>query len=159
MIPKTLLIMGGLLLMIGVVLPWGSASSDLLGITRTVMGFESDGQFSGPGGLILLLIAIFTKERQGKIFSFFGLIVSIICGFIVASKIFTILTYVPSGDVTIAVRYGLSIVSTLGVILGVIGSIYRKAIPITMPLPNPSDISTDADAVLSSSTPPAQSDD
>ena len=154
-----LLILSGILLLAGAALPWATVSSDLLGVSRTIMGFESDGILSGPGGLILLLIGIFAKGKPGEMFSPPGFTVTILCGFIVGAKLFTALTYVPASDITISVGSGLSIFSPLGIVLGFLGSIFRGADKtIQGPLPSRSiqDVSIDMPPVPSA--PPAESD-
>ena len=151
-----LLIASGILLLAGAALPWATVSSDLLGVSRTITGFESDGILSGPGGLILLLIGIFAKGKPDEMFSPPGFTVAVLCGFVVGAKLFTALTYVPASDVTISVGYGLSIFSTLGIILAFLGSIFRganKTNPGSLSSTDTQDVSTETP-----SAPPAESD-
>jgi hypothetical protein len=154
--PKILLIASGILLLVGAALPWATVSSDLLGVSRTITGFESDGILSGPGGLILLLIGIFAKGKPGEMFSPPGFTVTILCGFVVGAKLFTALTYVPASDITISLGSGLGIFSPLGVVLGFLGSVYKgdsKTIPGSVLSTSTQDVSTEIPPAL-----PAESD-
>ena len=155
--PKMFLIASGILLFIAVALPWAIVTSDFLGVTHPVMGYESDdGIFTGTGGLLLLFIGLFAKEKPGKIFSVWGLIVTSVCGLIFAYKLFTVLTYVPASDITISLGSGLSIFTPLGIVLGFLGSIFRRAdktIPGSLPSTSTESVSTETPLESNSSEP------
>ncbi len=126
--PKTLITVGGFLLMVGAAMPW--ATIEFLGISRRFTGLEGDGVLSALGGLLLFLIGIFGKGKPGKSFSIFGAIVAILCGLLLVSKLFTIATLSTTDGITPSLGFGLSCLSPLGALFGLIGSAMKlPAVP------------------------------
>ncbi len=123
--PKTIVIVSGLLLMVGAALPWATVTSDFLGISRSITGLEGDGILSALGGLLLFLVGIFGKGKPGKSFSIFGAIVAILCGLLLVSKLFTIATLSTTDGITPSLGFGLSCLSPLGALFGLIGSVMK----------------------------------
>jgi cation transport ATPase len=116
---KTLVIVGGVLIMLGALLPWGSVNAGIF--SRSISGIEGDGLITGALGTILLFIGIFTHLKSGKYFSFWGTIISIIVVVIMASKTCTIMGIMSSNSsVNTSLGIGL-FVSLFGGLLGIWG--------------------------------------
>lgn len=137
------MITGGLLLMVGAVMPWATISSRIWALTRTINGLGGAGILTASGGLVLLLVGIRVKGAPGKSFSRLGVIVSMLCGLLIIWKVFNIATLsTEEGITSSSLRFGLSFLSPLGAAFGLIGSAMKTPAestpaPITSVNPTP----------------------
>jgi hypothetical protein len=123
--PRTLLIISGLLLMVGVAVSWATLPSNFIGFSRRILALGSDELLLALGGLILLLIGIFGKSHPGKIFSDSGLIISILCGMISYKLLVATLPF--EGGITTALGLGLSCLRPLAALSAFLGSIMHTS--------------------------------
>lgn len=116
--------LGGLVLIIGAMLPWATLTAPFVG-TVSIAGYQGDGLISGGAGLLLLLIAAFSKGKSGGFYSIIASIIGIIAGIIVFPKLLTIGSVVADFEIGIA-SIGPGIYSSLiGSIIAVIGGLLR----------------------------------
>ena len=85
---KNMVIFGGLGLIIGAALPWGSTTAGFG--QMSINGYEGDGIISGAIGLVVLLVGLATKPKVGKSFSPLAGIVLLFAGYIVIKTMFNI---------------------------------------------------------------------
>jgi hypothetical protein len=128
--PRILLITSGSLLMIGVAMSWATLTSEFVGFSRRIMALGSDELLLAAGGLILLLIGMFGKNRPGKIYSDSGLIISILCGFI-AYKLL-VATFPAEGGASTSLGLGLGCLRPVASFLGLLGSLMRTSVALVV---------------------------
>jgi hypothetical membrane protein len=133
LITRAFVIAGGLLLIVGAVMPWLTLTNDnpFPGFPAVCTGLQGNESYNGNtllGGLILVLIGIFRKDEPGKSFSMFGVIVSVLCGLVILQVNLTYVFYLFSiaedgGHGSFGI--GLTRLSPLGALLGLIGSLLK----------------------------------
>lgn len=116
---KLLFSLGGILLLVGVFLPWFRLIT-LFG-NLPIRGYTGDGIFSGGIGIILIIVSIFAKPKVGKPFSMVGGILAVLALILIISKIYSVLSI---GEGMTSVGVGIY-VSILGAILSIVGG-FRK---------------------------------
>ena len=128
--PRLIIFAGGLLLMVGFALPWITiANTDgtwwAIATGLHIAYSHHPSIYSLLGGLVLVLIGIFGNGRPGKSFSIFGVMVSILCGLLLTSVIWFYSDILEGNE---SFSYGLTVISPLGVLLGLIGSLVKVPI-------------------------------
>lgn len=63
---KNMVIFGGLGLVVGALLPWGTTTAGYSQLS--ILGFEGDGVISGAIGLVLVLVGLARKPNPNKKF-------------------------------------------------------------------------------------------
>lgn len=127
---KTAVIIGGILLLVGAMTPWATLSTSFLGISRSFYGYESDGLITGGAGLIILILALATKPRPGKVFSIPVVLIAIVAGIVAVLRMLNI--YVSTSQVTdvqSSIGYGLSCLTPLGLAFSFFGGSIREKTP------------------------------
>lgn len=120
---KTLVIVGGVLLMLGAVTPWVTITG-IFGLSKTLYGYEGDGLITGFVGLLLLLIGLLTvKETPGKSYSVPSVILSAIISTLILSKIVSVASALKDqpASVSASIGYGLLCLSPVGALLALVG--------------------------------------
>lgn len=116
---KNLVLFGGIGLMVGAALPWGTVTSAFGQISMN--GLEGDGMLSGGAGLVLLLVALTVKPKAGSMFSVLGGIVALFAGYISLNAILNVGSLADEPGVIVQTGYGLY-VSLIGALLATLGS-------------------------------------
>ncbi len=127
-INRTLVVMGGLILILGSRLPWMSVPV-LFGFEGPAfeaieIGWEGDGFITGSIGLILLLVGIFWRGRIEKRFSITGAILAALAVLVVCGDFYRILEIDPDAGFFAATDVGIY-VTLIGAFLALAGSLYR----------------------------------
>ncbi|NIV98872.1 hypothetical protein GWN26_06860 [Candidatus Saccharibacteria bacterium] len=117
---KNMVIFGGIGLIIGALLPWGTATA---GFSRmSIFGFEGNGVITGGIGLVLVLVGLVKKPNPGKSFFPLGGIILLYAGYIVIKTMFNI-GFIGNDALGIAqIGSGLYI-SVVSVFIGLFGSL------------------------------------
>src|SRR5512142_225614 len=101
-INRVWVLVGGVFLIIGAVLPWLTKTICMMPppgpfcVTRYISGMDSfaplcpasSGSFTAAGGVILVLIALYEDRRASRVYSTIAIIVSLLCLFPVAGAVF-----------------------------------------------------------------------
>ena len=119
---RTLILLGGLALIVGAFLPWASISAPFVG-SLSLSGYQGDGIISGAIGLILFVVALISRKGPGKIAALLTLLLGVLAGMIVIPKLFDFAGISADYEVSlISVGSGIY-VSIIGALLVVIGAI------------------------------------
>lgn len=117
---KNMVIFGGLGMVVGAVLPWGTTTAGYSQLS--IFGFEGYGVISGAIGLVLVLVGLARKPNPDKSFFPLGGLLSLIAGYIVISTMFNIGSI--GNDMFGIAQIGSGLyVSVVSVFLGLFGSI------------------------------------
>jgi hypothetical protein len=127
-INRTLVLIGGMILILGSRLPWISVSV-LYGVEGPAfeaieIGWEGDGFITGGIGLILLLVGIFWRGRIEKRYSIPGAILAALAVLVVFGDFYSILEIDPGAGFLAATDVGIY-VTLLGALLALAGALYR----------------------------------
>lgn len=123
---RVLVLIGGILLIFGAIMPWASVTSNSLGLSRSLTGIEGDGILAALVGVVLLLIAIFAKGKPGAPYSIFAGLLALACGGFLLIKAASLSTFQSSSaDISTSIGVGLLCISPLGVLLAVLGGFIR----------------------------------
>jgi hypothetical protein len=127
---RLLVLVGGILLMVGAVLPWASGPSSSYYITTGLEISRSSGvgegcmHTAGAGG-ILVLIALVHRGKPGKSYSRLATAISVLCGLLLAGAAFFITQVTLTDSPSFSLAFGLACVSPLGALLGLLGGMQR----------------------------------
>jgi hypothetical protein len=114
---RVFVLLGAFALGIGALLPWATASSVLVTVTKR--GYEGDGIITGIAGLILLIIALAYAGKPGKRYSIWVILIAIAAIIVLALDCLAI-NGMKVGGVMLVMGEGL-ILSIVGALLAVIG--------------------------------------
>ncbi|HSG25569.1 MAG TPA: hypothetical protein VLA32_05565 [Anaerolineales bacterium] len=117
---KNMVIFGGLGLVVGALLPWGTTTAGYSQLS--ILGFEGDGVISGAIGLVLALVGLVKKPNPDKSFFPLGGILVLFAGFIVIKTMFNIGSIGNDAFGIAQIGSGLY-VSVVSVFIGLFGSI------------------------------------
>ena len=121
---QQLTLWGGICLVAGALLPWAKVTSTFLGMSISKAGYEGDGLFTGAIGLLLLISAILSKGKPGKVYSIASTIFAVIAGLILFSDLTGINSLVSNGGSSVMASAGVGIyVSIIGVVFAIIGGL------------------------------------
>jgi hypothetical protein len=124
--PKTVMLIGAILVLVGAMTPWATVSG-IFGLSQSIYGYQGDGIFSGLAGLIVLIIALTAKEVPGKNYSNFSAILAVLAGLLVVSKVFAIVGLMADQEagVNMSMGIGLSCLTPLGAFLILLGGLTK----------------------------------
>lgn len=124
--PKTITVIGAILLMVGAMMPWATVSG-IFGISQSIYGYQGDGIFTGLAGFVILILALNSKETPGKNYSNATTIIALLSGLLLLSKIFGIFSVMSeqAESVSMSMGIGLSCLSPLGIALAIVGGSTR----------------------------------
>lgn len=121
---KTMTIVGAALLLFALFVPAATVSAGFL--SKSMNGYETDLVFAGGAGFFLLLIGLSAKPVPGKVFSGFGVFLSIVA-LLVVGMVFMNLTSV-SVTSPADISTGLApVMAGLGALLALVGCATRTA--------------------------------
>ena len=134
---RIMTLLGSIGLIGGALMPWISASSMFGALSKT--GIEGDGIMTAGLGVILLLNALISKGKPGKMYSWAGSVLGIIALvllFYISNNVNAALSGIDSGVMIASVGAGIY-VSFLGAILAIIGGFIKiPALPPPVSLPS-----------------------
>jgi len=81
---QSLCLAGGVALLFGAFLPWATVQSLVLGVSRSMAGYQGDSIVAGGIGLAILLVSLLAKGTAGKRYSVAAVILALVAGFVVA---------------------------------------------------------------------------
>lgn len=128
---RMLVMIGGLILILGSRLPWISVPV-LYGVEGPAyeaieIGWEGDGMITGGIGLILLLVGIFWRGKNGKRYTFPGAILAALAILMVIGDFSRILEIDPDAGFFAATDAGIYVTLT-GALLALTGALHRTPV-------------------------------
>ena len=128
---RILVLMGGLILILGSRIPWISVPT-LFGVEGTAfeaieIGWEDNGFITGGIGLILFLVGIIWRGRNGKRYSIPGAILAALAVLVVLGCFQRVLKIDPNAGFFAATDIGIY-VTLIGALLALIGTLIRTSI-------------------------------
>lgn len=122
---RVLVLIGGITLIFSTLLPWATVTSTVLGFSRSVTGIEGDGILLALAGVLFVIVSLAHKGKPGAVYSPLLIILTLLCGLLVALKMGNVLTLQASQDVIPSAGIGLTFVAPLALLLLFIGSLLR----------------------------------
>ena len=127
---RQLALIGGIILIFSLFVPWVNHTSPSLGLSTTINGYSTDGVFSGLFGLFIILTAIVAKGTPDKRYSYiiaFFAIVAFYITFRTVTSAGQVLRQ--SGDTINSLKIG-PFLSMFGAVLSFIGGVMKVPPPI-----------------------------
>ena len=124
---QLLLVLGGLALIIGALLPWATLTSFLVG-SFSRAGYEGDGIITGGIGILLLFGGLLVKGKPGKLYSLAGSFFALIAGLILVSDFSNVSGIVRDMDAEESMMASIGpglYLSALGAVLALVGGLQR----------------------------------
>jgi hypothetical protein len=124
---QQVILIGAICLIVGTLLPWASVAS-VLGITISKAGYEGDGLISGGIGVLLLLSALLSKGKPGKMYSPAASVFALVAGVVAILDIINVSQVITrtSADSTVIASVGSGLyVTLLGALLGFVGGLVQ----------------------------------
>jgi hypothetical protein len=115
----------GILLMVGASLPWATVTNYPTGASIHFGALNGDSTYTAIGGLILLVEALLVKGEPGHIYSRVAVNVSLLCAVIIMSNIGNIQPLNPEQGISTNLGVGLTCLSPIGILMGLIGGANR----------------------------------
>jgi hypothetical protein len=125
---RLLVLIGGLILILGSRLPWMSVPV-LFGVEGPAfeaieIGWEDNGFITAGIGLILLLVAMFSRGRIGRRYSIPGMILAALAVLVVIGCFYRIIEIDPGAGFLAATDIGIY-VTLIGALVAFVGALYR----------------------------------
>ncbi len=124
---QLLLVLGGVGLIVGALLPWATLTSFLIGSVSKA-GYEGDGIITGGIGILLLIGGLLAKGKPGKLYSIGGSIFAVIAGLILVADFSNVSGIVrdmnAEESMMASIGPGLYL-SALGAVLALVGGLQR----------------------------------
>lgn len=113
---QSLCLAGGVALVFGAFLPWATVQSLVLGVSRSMAGYQGDSIIAGGAGLILLLVGVTAKPTAGKRHSAFAVVLALVAGLVV-------LLYLPAAADGTKPASGIIVTNGPGLYLSLVGCV------------------------------------